>query len=71
MCDNTNVTKHKLQVNDKNFERPFSISKAIKKYFCNVSAELAAQLACQIKSPLPFLRAQGNPNIETRSALSE
>lgn len=58
MRDNMNVTKHKLQVNDKNFEQPFSLSNAINKYFCSVSAELASQLTCQIKSPFPFLQAQ-------------
>ena len=34
----------KLQVNDKNFEQPFSISYAINKYFCGVPAELASKL---------------------------
>ena len=34
----------KLQVNEKNFEQPFSISNAINKYFCGVPANLAAKL---------------------------
>ena len=34
----------KLQINEKNFEQPFSISNAINKYFCGVPANLAAKL---------------------------
>ena len=53
MWDNINVIMNKkrpssniekLQVNDKNFEQPFSISYAINKYFCGVPAELASKL---------------------------
>ena len=53
MWDNINVTINKerpsfniekFQVNDKNFEQPFSISNAINKYFCGVPAELAFKL---------------------------
>ena len=53
MWDNINVIINKkrpsskiekLQVNDKNFEQPFSISNAINKYFCGVPANLAARL---------------------------
>ena len=53
MWDNINVIRNKkrpssniekLQVNDKNFEQPFSISNAINKYFCGVPANLAAKL---------------------------
>lgn len=53
MRDNINVIINKkrpssniekLQVNDKNFEQPFSISNAINKYFCGVPANLAARL---------------------------
>ena len=53
MWDNINVTINKkrpsfniekFQVNDKNFEQPFSISNAINNYFCGVPAELAFKL---------------------------
>ena len=53
MWDNINVIRNKkrpssniekLQVNDKNFEQPSSISNATNKYFCGVPAELASKL---------------------------
>ena len=53
MWDNINVIMNKnsvssniekLQVNDKNFEQPFSMSNAINKYFCGVPVELASKL---------------------------
>ena len=53
MWDNINVIINekrpssnieKLQIKDKNFEQPFSISNAINKYFCGVPAELASKL---------------------------
>ena len=48
----------KLQVNDENFEQPFSISNAINKYFCGVPANLACSQTAQIKSPFLFLHAE-------------